>query len=78
MVEPTIEFKEPEKVAEPPQQVPKKPIILYKPTSYAPPPADMVDSSEFFKIKKKWLLVPLVLVLLLVVGLVGFLVGKLL
>ena len=77
MVEPTIEFKEPEKVAETPQQIPKKPILVYKPTAPSRlPPVAVADSSEFFKIKKKWVLILIFLVFVLIIGLAGFLIGK--
>jgi hypothetical protein len=77
MVEPTIEFKEPEKVAEAPQQIPKKPILVYKPTAPGQlPPAAVTDSSEFFKIKKKWIIILLLIIFVLIIGFVGFLIGK--
>ncbi|MBR9678644.1 MAG: hypothetical protein GON13_00055 [Nanoarchaeota archaeon] len=55
--------------------IPKKPLLIYKPTAFNP--SQIKDNSVFnIQIKKRWILYLFVIIILFGIGLVGFIIGK--
>ena len=80
-MEPVIDFvdpgEKPVKVEEP-VSVPKKPVLIYKPTSFNPEQSKNLKNPNAFNIQipKKLFKYLLLIIIILVIGLAGFLIGK--
>jgi hypothetical protein len=74
-MEPIIDFPDSFEEEKPEITIPKKPVLVYKPTSFNP--AQIKDNSVFnIQIRKRWFLYLLVLIIIFGIGIVGFLIGK--
>lgn len=75
-MEPVIDFIDKTEDVKPEPSIPKKPILVYKPTDFNPARPVNDPNSINIQIKKKWFKYLLLVIIIFGIGFAGFLIGK--